>query len=174
MKVSRGIVIFFFLAMAPLLNFAQEEHKQEEPKKDLNIWVDCGIGAMIFKETSWAAVISNIIWDYGITATTSHQSSPDQCGSKKAQTAMYIGATYANLAEETAKGDGKHLHAMLEIMGCDSASHGDIIASLRSEFSQHLRNSDYVEKATVAKAEDYNNIVQTIISEEYAQQCRAI
>ena len=87
---------------------------------------------------------------------------------------MYIGATYANLAEETAKGDGKHLHAMLEIMGCDSASHGDIIASLRSEFSQHLRNSDYVEKATVAKAEDYNNIVQTIISEEYAQQCRAI
>jgi hypothetical protein len=169
MKIFRGIAIFLLLAMAPMLSTAEEK-----PKQALNIWVDCGIGAMLFTETGWAAVISNVIWDWGITATTSHQSSPDQCGSKKATTAMYIGATYANLVEETTKGGGKHLHAMLDIMGCDSASHGGIIASLRTEFSQYLRNSDYAAKATLAQAEDYNNIVQTIISEGYTQQCRTI
>jgi len=169
MKLFRGVVVFFLLAIAPMLSFAQEK-----PKKNLNIWVDCGLGAMIFDETGWAAVISNVIWDWGITATTSHQSSPDQCGSKNAKTAMYIGTTYANLAEETAKGDGKHLHAMLDIMGCDSTSHGGIIASLRSEFSQYLRNPDYVAKASLVKAEDFYNIVQTAISGGYTQQCRAV
>jgi len=167
MKLFRGVVVFFLLAIAPMLSFAQEK-----PKKNLNIWVDCGLGAMIFDETGWAAVISNVIWDYGITATTSHQSSPDQCGSKNAKTAMYIGATYANLVEETAKGDGKHLHAMLDIMGCDSPSHGSIIASFRSEFSHYLRNPDYAAKALVVKAEDYYNIVQATISEGYTQRCR--
>ncbi len=167
MKISRGIAIFFILAMAPMFSFAQQA-----PKKVLNPWIDCGIGALIFTETGWAAAISNIIWDLGTTAVTSDQSSQNTCNSKKAQTALYIGATYANLTEETAKGDGKHLHAMLDIMGCDSAAHGSIIASLRSEFSQYLRNSDYVAKATLAKAEDYNNIVQTTISEGFTQQCR--
>src|SRR5437016_3322529 len=144
MKTFRGVVVLCLLAMAPVLGFAQDKPTPEKPKKNLNIWVDCGLGALIFDETGWAAVISNVIWDYGITATTSHQSSPDQCGSKNAKTAMYIGPTYANLAEETAKGDGKHLHAMRDIMGCDATSHGGIIASLRSEFSQSLRNPDYV------------------------------
>ena len=39
---------------------------------DKVVWRDWGIGGMIFSDTSWAAIISNIIWDLGTTATSSN------------------------------------------------------------------------------------------------------
>src|ERR1700716_1537447 len=102
MKLQK-LAVAFLLAAVTMVGMAQGK-----PKKELNPWIDCGIGAMIFEETTWAAVSSNIIWDLGTTAVISDQSSQNNCNSKKAKTALYIGATYANLSEETVKGDGKH------------------------------------------------------------------
>ena len=154
MKAVRLVAITLVMAAVPLLSFAQAQ------KKDLNPWIDCGIGAMIFDETGWAAAISNVIWDLGTTAVISDYSSQNTCNSKKAKTAMYIGTTYANLSEETVKGDGQHLRAMLEIAGCDAAAHDAAIGSLRSEFAQYVNDAAYVSKSKAAQAEDFYGMVQ--------------
>ncbi len=83
MKIKLKITIIAFLMVSISgLSFAEDtktEIKTEsnsqaktENNKKLNLWVDCGIGAMIFDNTAWAAATSNIIWDLGITATTSN------------------------------------------------------------------------------------------------------
>jgi hypothetical protein len=159
------LAVTFVLAAVPMFAAAQQ-------KKELNPWIDCGIGAMLFEDVTWAAVSSNIIWDLGTTAVTSDQSSQHTCNSKKAKTALYIGVTYANLSEETVKGDGKHLHAMLDIMSCEAAAHDGIIASIRADYGQYLREGTSVARGSNAKAEDFYNIVQSTISAGYAQQCR--
>jgi hypothetical protein len=164
MKLMK-LAVAFVLAAVPLFANAQQ-------KKELNPWIDCGIGAMIFEDITWAAVISNVIWDLGTTAVTSDQSSQNTCNSKKAKTAMYIGVTYANLSEETVKGDGKHLHAMLDIMSCAPAAQDNIIGSIRASFGQYLRDGAYETKSATAKAEDFYNIVQSTVSTGYAQQCQ--
>src|SRR5712692_9096400 len=133
-------------------------------KKALNPWEDCGIGAMLFNETTWAAVISNVIWDLGTTAVTSNISSQETCSGKHAKVAQFIGVTYANLEEETIKGDGQHVHAMLNIMGCDASAHANIISAVRADFGNSVRNADYAEKTALVKAEDYYNLVQAKVS----------
>ncbi|MDH3713609.1 MAG: DUF3015 domain-containing protein [Gammaproteobacteria bacterium] len=165
MKISGRIAILLSVTVLSV-GFAQEN------EKTLNPWVDCGIGAMIFTETGWAAVTSNIIWDLGTTAVISDQSSQHTCESKRARTALYIGVNYANLTEETAKGDGQHLRTMLDIMQCDAASHAPIIASLREDFSSYLRAPDYAAKSASVKAEEYYDIVQATLGGQYAPQCR--
>jgi Protein of unknown function (DUF3015) len=166
MKILKVAALALVLAV-PTLASAQA-------KKSLNPWIDCGIGAMIFAETDWAAVTSNVIWDLGTTAVTSDQSSQNTCNSKKAKTAMYIGATYASLSEEAVKGDGTHLRAMLQVAGCDTAAHGSMIATLRSDFGQALRAPGYAAMSHSAKAEGFYNLVQTSVEGQYAQQCRAV
>lgn len=165
MKLLKAVAVFLVLAV-PMLGVAQEKQRRV-----LNPWVDCGIGAMIFDDTAWAAVSSNIIWDLGTTALTSDASSPNTCNSKRSLAALYIGVNYASLTEDTAKGNGRHLHAMLDIMGCSPASRGAIIAALRSEFGQSLRTPDYADKTSTVKAEDFYNIVQRTSAQ---QGCQAV
>ena len=158
------------LAATPMVASAADA-----PSKKLNPWVDCGIGAMIFTDTGWAAAISNVIWDLGTTAVTSNLSTPETCGSSNAKVAMLVGTSYASLEEETIKGSGKHMTAMLKMMNCNPASHNEIIRVIRSDFSQALRSdANYLQKAGQARAEEYYNLVQAKVSGEFAQQCQAI
>lgn len=169
MKMLKGIALAMVLACAVIA--PAQAAKQ---KKALNPWVDCGIGAGLFPRTDWAAVSSNLIWDLGTTAVISDQSSQNTCNSRKAHMAMYIGATYANLADETVQGDGTHLRAMLEVAGCESEVHGSVIAALRTDFGQYLRTPGYAVKSSMQKAQDYYGLVQTKLEGQYAQQCRAV
>lgn len=165
MKALKIAALALLMAAVPMVGSAQDK------KKTLNPWIDCGIGAMIFDETGWAAVSSNVIWDLGTTAVTSDQASQNTCNSRKAQMATYIGATYANLSEEAVKGEGKHLHAMLDIMSCEPAARRDIIGSIRKDFAQYLGDAGYVAKPANAKAEDFYNIVNSVAARQ-GQQCR--
>lgn len=172
MKTFKKIASALFLSLAVVPAVASAADAANS--KNLNPWTDCGIGAMIFDNTTWAAAISNVIWDLGTTAVTSNASSQNTCSGKNAKVAMLIGTTYANLEEETVKGNGQHLHAMLNIMNCDPSSHENIISAVRSEFGQYLRDASYSEKTSLMKAEGYYNIVQAKVSGEYAHQCHAI
>ncbi|VAX01873.1 hypothetical protein MNBD_GAMMA22-181 [hydrothermal vent metagenome] len=180
--ITKITALFILLVQIPSISLAGEvqEEKASKPtteketKKPLNAWVDCGIGAMVFDNTAWAAISSNILWDFGSTAVTSNQSSQNTCNSKKAQMAMYVGATYANLEEETVKGNGQHVNAMLNIMGCDSTVHNQIIASIRTDFRTTLQNAEYATQAKVTKAENYYNLVQKNIDTQFSKQCQAI
>lgn len=139
---------------------------------DKNPWTKCGIGAMIFDETTWAAAISNIIWDLGTTAVTSAQSSEETCDGKDVQAAMFIQETYANLEEETAKGGGQHTTAMLNILGCDEAAHSNIIQSVRGNFAESISGSDHLDKTTQQKAANYYEVVTNKVNSEFSAQCQ--
>jgi len=153
---------------------AESSTGQSANNKLLNPWIDCGIGAMFFADTSWAAASSNIIWDLGTTAVTSNSSSQNTCNSTKAKTAMFVGTTYANLEEETVKGKGEHLQVMLSMMGCESNSHQSIISNVRSGFTAQLQNPEYADKTTATKSEEYLNMVKATIDAKHFSQCNMI
>jgi hypothetical protein len=136
-----------------------------------NPYVDCGIGAALFPSTGWAAVTSNVIWDLGITAITSATASPETCSSKKVKTAQFIFENYDNLAEETAKGQGEHLNAMLHVLGCQANSHTDIISSVRNEMSSIVSKPGYVDKELIVHASDYYNVLSVSVETSFADSC---
>lgn len=137
-----------------------------------NIWRDCGIGALVFTETKWAAVTSNITWDLGITASTSYSSSEDQCSGKGASTAKFIHQNYAQIEEETVKGSGEHLTAMLQLVNCGNTSHDEIIGSLRSK----IKSDDLIQNSStgVEKSRLYYNTLMNVLSSDYSNKCTLI
>ncbi len=143
-------------------------------KADVNPWVDCGIGAMIFPGTPVGAVISNVIWDLGTTAVTSAGLSKNTCEGKRVKMAMYIGTTYANLEEETVQGDGQHVRAMLNLASCDQSAQDRILSSVRADFAQALQSAGYQQKDALTKAQDYYAMVQAKLTREFATQCQAL
>ena len=135
------------------------------------VWRDCGIGAMIFPEIDWAAVISNIIWDLGTTATSSHVSSPDTCKGKQYESALFIHESYDNLIEETAKGKGEHLHALLDVLECTPRSQPAIIQSIRKELPGILNSEVYDELPAIRKSENYHILLLKTIETQYSPHC---
>lgn len=154
MNNFRGLVLLAFVALLSTPAFAAK-----------NAWRQCGLGAMIFPKTGWAAVTSNIIWDAGTTATTSSSSSESQCAGRASTAAKYIHQNYAVLEEETASGQGAHLVTVLNILDCKKASHDKIIETVRSQFAQDIESG--------AKADEayYNNIMN-VIERGYPTQCQ--
>ena len=125
-----------------------------------NPFSDCGIGAAIFKSDAGAS-ISNVIWDLGTTAVTSALSSPETCEGNKVVAAEFIYETYAALEEQTAKGQGKNLTAVLEIMQCDEQSHAGLISDIRSDFVELVSVDNYSDMTNLKRAENFYNMVST-------------
>lgn len=136
-----------------------------------NIWRECGIGGMLFKKTGWAAITSNIIWDLGTTATSSNASSDDLCEGPTASTASFVNETYANLEEEIAVGQGTHLTAMLNMLGCDSTSHTGIISGIRADLSSQMSQVEYT---LHSKSQNAENLFNATMSRAQTAQCRSI
>ena len=128
-----------------------------------NAWRQCGIGAAIFPRTGWAAVTSNIIWDFGITASTSSMSSESQCAGRASTAAKFIHQNFAMLEEETASGSGDHIVTVLNILDCNKKSHGNIINEVRSNFASELLEGSSTDEAY------YNNLMN-LIERNYATQ----
>lgn len=147
-----------------------EQAKPAAGKRQLNPWVDCGIGAMIFTDTHWAAVTSNIIWDYGSTATTSATASPNNCESSRAkmQAALFINSTYENLAEETATGQGEHLTTLLNVFGCNSEHQPAAIREIRSAMGQAVITPNYANQTHNEKAANFFSIVDSSVNSNCA------
>lgn len=164
--VKKLVAVSAFLVAFPTVSSAAEE--------PLNPWTECGLGAMIFSSTPWAAAISNVIWDLGTTAVTSAGTSKHTCEGKKVAAAYFINETYANLEEETVKGGGQHVTAVLNIMGCQSAAHEGIISSVREELSNSMQQPSFDAQSAQEKAQGYYNILNTQISGAHAQQCQVI
>jgi hypothetical protein len=128
-----------------------------------NPWRECGIGGMLFKETGWAAVLSNVIWDLGTTASSSTSSSEHLCEGKSASVAKFIHESYAVIEEETVKGQGTHLVTMLDTLGCDSNSHPAIINAVRADLSNTLSHDSYVGLTHTQKAQSYySNVMNNV------------
>lgn len=136
-----------------------------------NPYSDCGIGAALFGETKWAAVTSNVIWDIGTTAVTSATMSPETCSGKTVAVAEYIINTYDNLLEDTAKGEGDYLTAMLDIYECDASSHNNIVNELRQEVSVNISETELSAQSKVEKASDFYNAINQVVVSNYSASC---
>lgn len=126
-----------------------------------NPYSDCGIGAAIFKETDWAAATSNVTWDLGTTAVTSATASPETCSKKNVKAAMLIRDTYAQMAEDAAKGQGQHITAALEVMGCAADQRGAASGAAREAFGRALGAEGFNDQKQIEKAGQMYNIIET-------------
>ena len=128
-----------------------------------NPYSDCGLGAAIFPSNGVAAAISNVIWDLGTTALTSATASPETCSGSAAAAAAYILESYDSLVEETAKGSGDNLTALLEIVEISESQTESVVKALRSEVANTISHEAYIEMSSVEKAEAfYLNLVSVI------------
>lgn len=124
-------------------------------------YTECGIGAAIFKETSWAAATSNVTWDLGSTALTSASYSPEMCAPKKVKAAMLIRDAYPQISEEIARGQGEHLSAALEMLGCDATVQPAAAAQVRGDFGRVVSAPAYGDQNQLHKAGQMFQVMQT-------------
>ncbi|HFB65478.1 MAG TPA: DUF3015 domain-containing protein [Aeromonadales bacterium] len=144
-----------------------------QPGSGPSPYTDCGIGAALFKDTHWAAISSNVIWDLGSTALTSATASPETCSGNKVVAAEFINRTYDNLIEETAQGSGQHITAMLNIFGCNSNVQPAIISEARTQVSKELSSDNYSTKTRIQKAESFYFNINSLVDGKYSQSCSA-
>lgn len=114
----------------------------------------CGIGAAIFPNNETAATISNVIWDLGTTAYSSATSSPDSCAGAKVTAAQFIQETYPVVEEQFVKGDGQHITALMNILGCDQASHSTIVSQIQKDLTVSFQNASYATNTRTQKSSD--------------------
>ena len=74
-----------------------------EKSKDLKIYEECGIGALLFPRWPIGASVSNFTWDYGSTASTSGLTTPDACKGGQAELAAYIYKSYDSIEKISPK-----------------------------------------------------------------------
>lgn len=137
------------------LNAFADDHND----KPSNFFADCGIGGAIFKNDV-GGTISNIIWDLGLTATTSYVSSPETCEGDEVSAAEFIHQTYANLIEESAAGEGKHLATLMNHYGCQGQEQSAAVGSVRSGLSDILDQSSYDSSSDLEKSADFYGLVK--------------
>lgn len=136
----------------------------KQPGSGPNPFVDCGIGAALFSETHWAAVTSNVIWDLGLTAITSATMSPETCSGKNLKAALFINDTYESLAEETAKGAGEHLTALMGIMECDSTQQAAAIQRTRANVAGQVSAEGFESLSHIEKAAGFYEAMDSAVS----------
>lgn len=155
------------LAAASVLTLSMAVSPAASAQQKVNPWKQCGIGAMIFDDNGTAAAISNVIWDLGTTAVSSNVSSQGSCNGIKVAAAEFINSTITNIEEETVIGEGLHLTAMLNLMGCEATAHSAIIQEVRADLDVSITDKS-------AKAEAYYSQLDNTVNTKFAAQCQII
>jgi len=147
------------IAIAVCASSLNVQAANKAPGSGPNPFSDCGIGAALFKDTKWAAVSSNIIWDIGTTAVISATASPETCSGANVVTAKFIIDNYDNIVEELAEGEGNHLASMYSVLGCVETAQATITSAIRSDMASSVSTSDYQEKSLVSKSSHLYTLV---------------
>lgn len=126
-----------------------------------NPYSDCGIGAALFKDTEWAAVSSNVIWDLGSTAVTSATVSPETCSKKNVKAAIFIRDSYAPLVEDVSRGQGDHLTAALDVFECPRIQHAIVTKDVRAAMLKAISTQGFNEQQPLEKATQLFNIIDS-------------
>ena len=153
-KIITSVAAIVALSLANTHSFAQDS------KANLNPWQDCGLGAMVFPDNGVAAAISNVIWDLGTTAVTSASASEENCSATRVKTARFVTESLPNLEEDIVKGEGQHLTAMLNLMGCDVAQQSNVSTTIRNDFSSVMSHASYLKMDVQQKAESLFTVAE--------------
>lgn len=132
---------------------AYSAQAQEQDRDLAEIFMECGLGGMIAPEMPAVAVITNVIWDLGTTATTSALSSEETCKGGQGEQAAFIMDTYPNLEKDLAVGNGVHLTTLLGMAGYDAEMQPEAAAALRTEFTKLVADADYSTRTRYENAE---------------------
>ena len=138
-----------------------------------NPYSDCGLGAAIFQDIGWAAAISNVIWDLGITAITSGLSSPETCNGHTAETAQFILDTYDQVVADTVNGGGEYTTSALSLLGCDTSVHPAMVADIRNQIHADFAKADYTAQSDTEKAQGYFAAAYVLANNHYKSSCQA-
>lgn len=180
-KITTLALTAVIVTLASTSAFAKNHGNHSGRGAELQMWKDCGFGAMIFegdtKKDRRNSALANIYTSLGFTPYSSTLSSSKSSGtcekSGKVATARFIHETYSNVEEESVKGSGTHLTTMLNLMECDKSVHNDIIADVQSDLASAIDTPEYVEHTKLDKTKTYFNILDSNVSAKYSDQCKA-
>lgn len=136
-----------------------------------HIYTQCGIGGLIFGHESLGvlgktlASVSNVFWDLGTTAASSHSLSPDTCLSKEVKTAYFIKETFSDLENNLATGKGDYLQALNTLMACEAASQ-----NVRRDYAEYTTTRFYTSATQHQNAEKLFEIVNDNL---HSAQCNS-
>jgi len=86
-------------------------------------------------------VVSGALGSYAYTSATA--SADTFCAEKTSNTASFINDSYPALVEDTARGSGEYLNAVLELAGCDATGRAAAIPLVRADMAKALSADDY-------------------------------
>jgi hypothetical protein len=161
----------FKLMVVALVSMVFLASAQAEEREFADIYTDCGLGAIIAPKNDAVAAVTNVTWDSGTTAISSHASSEGACKGGKAESMAFIFDTYPSLEIDLAQGAGEHLTSLLTIAGCANGAHSDIAASLRGDFGDLLSDPRYSSQSPYQQAEGLANAFSSRITADFASTC---
>jgi len=157
-----GVVAAMLLSLAAA---GAANAQSKAPGSGPNPFSDCGIGAALFSENKTLAVTSNVIWDIGTTAVTSATASPETCSGKNVNAATFILNTYDSLIEDTARGEGEHLAALMNILEVEETAKQDVVKSLRTQVANHIAEDQYNAATKIEKSQMFFSAVVNAVNE---------
>jgi len=122
------------------------------------IYTECGLGGMFGSAiddrtaSQIVAIVTNITWDLGTTASSSHFTSEDTCVNKKAQVASFINQSYEKLEKEIASGEGEYLDALASLATDGTTSTAKYTSNLRANFAKVVASKEYTALSRYEKA----------------------
>ena len=167
---SKLLIVAFFVAAMSLSGLA-------EAREFGQIYTDCGLGALIGSSVSdqgtgdILAIITNITWDLGTTASSSNSMSPDTCARNKGRAAMFIFERYDSVAANLAKGSGTHIATLLQVSGCDAAIWDSATSDLRKELSTLTSQGDYSTLSRYDRADRFFDAYINTLETNYPGKC---
>lgn len=134
-----------------------------EATKDMQgIYEECGIGGLLFPSWPTGASVSNVIWDWGSTASTSGLSTPEACKGGQAKMAAYIYNAYDSIENDLAKGDGKYLDLLAELSSKEAQAKDAFISEVRTKFREAVNKENYSSLSRLEKASLVYDIVMAL------------
>ena len=155
--MKRLLTSFFLVGVAML---AVPNVHAGQTKDFQGIYEECGIGGLLFPRWPIGASVSNVIWDWGTTASTSGLTTPDACKGGQAKLAMYIYKSYDSIEKNLAKGDGKYLDMLALLANKSSDQKSTFIQTVRAKFRDVVAKEGYSSLDRLAKAKIVYSIVQ--------------
>ena len=152
--MSRKIALLILVLLTSVL-FVQSASAR--PFAD--IYVECGLGALIAPNTPVVAVITNITWDLGTTAISSDISSPENCKGGQQEVAAFIYDAYESLETDLASGEGTYLDLLVVLAEYDYQGGEGFVDTLRIGFAGLVAHPGYTTMSRFEKAEALYDLV---------------
>jgi hypothetical protein len=152
--------LFSTLSAAALAAVLLAPAQAAEKRDFAQIYIDCGLGALIAPRHDVVAVITNVTWDLGTTAISSELSSPESCKGGQQKVASFLIQNQSAVETALASGEGAHLDALVALGQCG----GDVIAAktgLRQGFVEVVASAEFQTADSIGRSQAVHQLVDS-------------